>query len=136
MARPTKYKKEFCEQLVKFMSGGNSVINFCASIGITKDTFFRWVKEKEAFSDAYKKAFALCETFWENIGKRGILGLPITDAEGKEGHVNPALFCFYMKNRFHWTDRLEQKTDIKIKTVDPETLEKLKTIFGGADGNK
>jgi hypothetical protein len=135
MARPTKYKKEFCTQLIDFMGGGNSIVQFCAKIGIAKDTFYRWVKEKDAFSDAYKKGVILCEAFWENIGKRGIFGLPIVDDVGNEGHVNPALFCFYMKNRFHWTDKLEQQIDATVKTISPETRDKLQEIFNEGDVN-
>jgi hypothetical protein len=135
MARPTKYKKEFCGQLVSFMEKGNSIVQFCAAIGICKDTFYRWTKEKKAFSDAYKKGLALCETFWENVGKRGIFGLPIIDENGNEGHVNPALYCFYMKNRFHWTDKLEQQIDAAVKIIAPETRDKLKDIFNERDVN-
>jgi hypothetical protein len=117
------------------MAKGKSNINFCAAIGISKETFYTWVKEKKDFSDSYKKGRALCETFWENIGMRGILGLPIVDETGKEGHVNPAMFCFYMKNRFGWSDKQEQHITATVTTVSDETRDKLKKIFNNTGDN-
>ena len=52
--RPTKYKVEFCQQLIDFIKDGHSNEAFCAVIGICEDTFYRWRREKLDFSEAYK----------------------------------------------------------------------------------
>jgi ACT domain-containing protein len=110
--QPTKYKQEYWKILLEMMSKGKSVIQFCAKIGICRDTFYEWTNKHTEFSDTYKKAVELCESYWEDIGKRGILGLPVKDDGGNDCKINTGMYVFYMKNRFHWTDRLEQSMDI------------------------
>jgi hypothetical protein len=107
--QPTKYKQAYGKELLDMMTKGKSVIQFCAHIGICRDTFYEWVNKHTEFSDTYKKAIELCESYWEDIGKRGVLGLPIVDEKGNENRINTGMYVFYMKNRFHWKDRSEQE---------------------------
>jgi len=51
-----KYTPEIIQELIKYIEAGNYVETACDAVGISKDTFYRWMKEKSDFSDAIKKA--------------------------------------------------------------------------------
>lgn len=104
IGRPTKYKAEYCDLLVKHMKDGFSFESFGAHpVCVHKDTLYEWVKKHDEFADAKKRAEIECLKFWERIGIRG--------ATGKIANFNAASFIFNMKNRFKWTDRQEQSID-------------------------
>ena len=131
--RPTKYQKKFCKIILEKMQKGDSVVSCCAELGIAKDTFYNWVKEHTEFSDAYRIGMALAEKYWEEIGKLGIFGLEVESA-GKKGRVHPGMYSFFMKNRFKWTDRIEQVIDADVTSVSaadmtPEQRKQLIAAF-------
>jgi transposase len=98
--RPTKYKPEIAETLPDQFKDGQSVIEVCVQLGISKDTFYAWVKEYPEFSDSYKKGLEYSQQWWEKLGRAGTVGkIP----------VNPTMWIFNMKNRFRadWADRQE-----------------------------
>jgi transposase len=115
--RPTKYAKKHCETVLSLMKKGESVTACCAEIGIAKDTFYNWVKEHPEFSDAYKLGMVYAERWWENIGKKGVLSLEFKSSDGTSGRVHPGMYAFFMKNRFHWTDRVEQTVTAEINAA-------------------
>ena len=51
-----KYTPELVNELIKYIEAGNYIITACDAVGIHKDTFFDWLKEKSDFSDSIKKA--------------------------------------------------------------------------------
>lgn len=74
--RPSNYKPEFCEQIIKFCTKDLTEINtegkvvatqlptlkmFAISVGVTGETLIEWAKEKPQFSESYSKAKELCE---------------------------------------------------------------------------
>ena len=101
--RPTKYKEEFCDALVEYydkepVTDGKPtdlpvVVGFCRTIGISKDTFYAWVKKYDTFSDAYKKA----QTMQEHI--------LITN--GLAGRYDKTFAIFAAKNLIGWKDKQE-----------------------------
>lgn len=113
VGRPTKYKEEFCERLIEHMSRGLSFETFGASIGVSREVAFNWVKVHPDFLNAKKEAFDRCQLFWENIGVEGIWNQP----NGKI--LNTGNYVFQMKNRFKWTDRVEVSgvEDAEVKPI-------------------
>jgi len=111
--RPTKYSKKLCELLPYLFANGESVIEVCTYLDITKETFFQWVKEYPDFSDSYKKGQELSEAWWIRVGRMGSLG---------KMKLQPATWIFNMKNRFKWTDRqnmdITGNMDITIEKPD------------------
>jgi transposase-like protein len=87
---------------------GESVSEVCAELGIHKDTFFEWVKTYKEFSDAYKKGLELSEAWWTKLGRAGATG---------KAKIQPATWIFNMKNRFKWTDRVEQVVTATVDTA-------------------
>ena len=104
--RPTKYRSEMCTILEEMMREGASQIEVMAEIDITEDTFYRWKKENEEFSESVARGKLLSQAWWERIGR---VNLENTKFNYRGWYMN-------MKNRFQWTDKTDIKRD-EIKTV-------------------
>ena len=102
MARPTKYKLEYCQKLIDHMSMGFSYDTFGPSIGVCVRVASLWEKKHPEFLLAKQEAMGQCLLFWERMGIHG--------AAGKLPGFNATAFIFNMKNRFNWSDR----TDLRI----------------------
>jgi hypothetical protein len=111
--RPTKYKPEYCQELIDFMGQGYSIEAFAGKIDTHKDTIYQWVKAHPDFADAKRLGFAKCQVFWEEIGLRGLWN------EDGGPKLNTGNYIFQMKNRFKWTDRVEVSgvDDAEIKPI-------------------
>ncbi|AUR90449.1 DNA-packaging protein, partial [Vibrio phage 1.144.O._10N.286.45.B3] len=119
VGRPTKYKKEYCDTVVEFMSDGSSKVQFCAYVGICYETFMTWQREHEDFLASVKRAETVCQAWWESKGQKAIFG----EVEG----FNPTGYIFNLKNRFpqHYKDKHEvdhQSSDGSMTPKEPVTL--------------
>lgn len=56
MARKSKYNKEMVERICGFIRDGDTQRLTCKKVGIAEDTFCEWMKHKDGFSEAVKKA--------------------------------------------------------------------------------
>lgn len=101
--QPTKYKEEFADMLLGHMEAGYSLESFCAVADCCKDTIYEWLKVHDRFSDAYKKGKEKSLYFYEQIILKGI--------KGELPDLNTGLLCFFMKNRFGWSDKVENKNE-------------------------
>lgn len=99
--RPTKYKPEYCEQIVEHMKDGKSAISFARSIDVCMATITEWASVHPEFSASYKKAMSYCEDHWAQEGLKGLWN-------HKDGPtLNTGVWAFYMKARFGWSDKQE-----------------------------
>lgn len=89
VGRPTKYKKEYCEQLVTHMSDGASITSFAAEIDVSRSTITEWADNHQEFSAAVKRGKAKCAAWWERQGREGATG---------NKDINPTLVIFGLKN--------------------------------------
>lgn len=105
--RPTKYRPEYCQKLVDHMSQGYSYESFPAVVKVSLQTIYDWEKANPDYLEAKKRAFVESRLFWERIGIEGAVG-------GLE-KFNATAWIFTMKNRFHWRDRHETVTEVKVK---------------------
>jgi hypothetical protein len=112
VGRPTKYKEEYCDHIVEFMSDGSSKVQFCADIGISYDAFLRWQNENPRFHESVKRAELMCQSWWEKKSKSAIFG-------GVEG-FNATGYIFNMKNRFpeFYKDKQEIDMNAKVSSAD------------------
>ena len=101
--RPTKYRPEYCEKIIKAMSKGLSKAAASAECGFSHDSLYRWEKKYPEFSDAIKEGEHQCMLFWEKAGIQGMMG--------KIKGFNATSWIFNMKNRAHWQDRVEHSLD-------------------------
>lgn len=100
MAKPLTYKKEYCEMLEKHMEEGYSFEAFGGIIGTSRITLHRWREKYEEFRDAFERGYCKSLVYYEKLGKGAMLG--------KIPNFNTAIYCFNMKNRFGWSDKVEQ----------------------------
>jgi hypothetical protein len=126
--RPTKYKPEYCQQLIKFFSGPRTELivkaeitgkneyhkteyarvakelptlaKFARKIGVNKDTIVsEWVKKYPEFSDAYNTVKELQKEFLIDNGLAGL--------------YPPASYIFTAKNITDMKDKSEVDQNIK-----------------------
>lgn len=102
--RPSKYRKEMCQQAIDLMKEGASKIEVCAEIGITTETLYDWCNPDSDrfhpdFSDAIKNGMELCQAWWEKQGRTNLVGKYQGDS------FNSTLWYMNMKNRFKWADK-------------------------------
>lgn len=98
MARPTKYKPEYCEQLIEHMTNGFSFESFAGLISVDRQTIYNWIDAQPEFFDAKRQGFEKSRLFWEDVAIKGASGsMP----------VNATLTVFNLKNRFpkEWRDK-------------------------------
>lgn len=110
VGRPTKYRKEMCDQVPALMAQGMSLCELSAELGITRETLDQWRKSKRRFSDAVKKGLELSQCWWERQGR---LNLENREFQYPGWYMN-------MKNRFGWADKQETKHtgDLKVTIID------------------
>lgn len=116
--RPTKYKPEYCDQLVKYFdiephfetpvvytnkkgitkeevkylpSDLPTLAGFAKKLGIHRDTIHEWSKKHAKFSDSIKYAKECQEA------------ILVTNA--LHGEYSPAFSIFFAKNNLGWKDR-------------------------------
>lgn len=106
IGRPTKYRPEYCQEIIDFMAEGYSKEAFAGEIDVYVDAIYRWIKKYKAFSKAVKKAEAKCRLHWEELGHDMVVA----------GQGNATVWIFNMKNRFNWRDRSEDEETDKTVT--------------------
>lgn len=121
--RPTKYKPEFCQDLIDHLKEGLSIECFGATlhaaygVHVCKDTVYEWCKVYPEFSDAKKVGESYSQMFWEHLGIKGAKG----DYIGFSGSA----WIFNMKNRFKWRDQKEIEHSGAIASQSNVRLEKV-----------
>lgn len=118
--RPTLYKKEYCEKLIKHMAKGFSFESFAGLMRVSKQTIYEWLDKHKEFSDAKKEAMELNRLFWEQKGVQGLY------SEARKP-FNSTVWLFNMKNRFprEWRDKheVEQSGNVGIVWKEEKTYE-------------
>lgn len=104
--RPTKFKKEYCEGLIKHMSGGLSFDTYAAVIEVNPDTLYEWLKKHKNFSEAKKLASIKRNLFVENAYRAMAIGLPL-EFNGKVCKPNTVGMIYWTKNTLGWSDKVE-----------------------------
>lgn len=145
-----KYSEEIIEKICKLLKRGNTITTTCQAVGISKETFYQWMKKSD-FSDAIKKAMAIPDKKVENaLYKSAIMGHRYKEKEFKGVAVgekvkmilvktvtkiiapNVTAQIFYLKNRQpdEWKDRhdldVSGNMNIKVVTVVPRSKKRKK----------
>lgn len=119
MARPTKYKPEYPDQLIEHMKLGKSFETFAATVGVCDDTLREWCKVHPEFSAAKKRGWMLSMSWWEDVGRKSLFL-----EEGEK--FNATVWIYTMKCRFarYWGEKqevahvIEDKREIKKLSND------------------
>jgi len=108
--RPTKYKPQYCQELIDHMAQGLSYDCFIPSDQyVSTATLYVWEKEYPEFLEAKGMAFHKNRMFWEKVG-----------ADQATGAIqgSATAYVFNMKNRFNWSDRREIKIEDSSKATE------------------
>ncbi len=133
--RPSKYKTEYCEQLIEHMASGLSFESFAGVIEVNVDTLHEWAKVHEEFSDAKRLAFAKNMAFWEKLGIEHIINKTDSESLGdgvsssKSRSLNASVWIFNMKNRFKWRDRQPDETDVVVNNLSQANDDELQKLL-------
>lgn len=140
---PSKYKPEFCEQLVEHMSEGYSFESFGALIRVGRDTLYRWTREIEDFKEAKQVAEAMALKYFETAIKASSMDETIDDQKilrekFDPKKINVTTMQWFVKSRFHYVYSEKNVTVVEggEKPVQVEnkidlsklSLEELKTL--------
>jgi hypothetical protein len=113
--RPSKFGDVWTEEnqkkTLELYSEGAGDIEIIALLGIARDTFYNWLKDKEklVFSDTIKRGKVLSQVWWERNGRMNL--------HSKDFNNN--LWARNMTCRFKedWSEKQEEKNTI-INIVD------------------
>lgn len=112
MARPTKYKPEYCDAVVEHMSDGASLTSFAAEIDVARSTINEWIDNHPEFSESVKRGKAKCAAWWEALGRNNAM----------TGDGNATLVIFGLKNMGaeDWRDKQEFDHTSSDKSMSPQ----------------
>lgn len=99
--RPSKYKEEYCEESIEFLSDGYSVTALAGHFRVSVSTVYKWAEQHPDFSEALKTGQALAALWWERV-------LRNTALTG-EGNASCAIFGVKNRSRGEWKDKVEEK---------------------------
>lgn len=70
--RPTKYRAEYCEQVIELGKLGKSLVQIASALDVTKPTLADWCELYPDFSSAMEKSRAHAQAHWEELGYDGM----------------------------------------------------------------
>ena len=117
MGRPSKYKEEYCDMLIKHLAKGYPIETFAAEINVNPDTIYEWANRHPEFSEAKKIGLAHCIKFYIDMFHENKLTT-------KGSSFQQACWIFTMRNIAKWTDKVEVTSDKNNPIVinyDPRT---------------
>lgn len=97
--QPTKYRKEYCQQAIDFMSEGYSAKAFAGSLRVSLSTLNNWMNANPEFLAAIKTGQTAAAVWWEQtlkqVAKTGI------------GSAPAAIFGVKNRSQEEWRDKHE-----------------------------
>lgn len=134
VGRPSKYRPEYCEELIVHMSRGLSKESFAGVVGVDADTIRRWEHDHTEFYAAAARGKERSRLWWEANGARGLFDTTesTVDADGTRRTVsrrlNSRVWDLNMKNRFGWRDQVDHSVEISMRTPAEEAADISATI--------
>lgn len=112
MARPTKYKPEYCEQVIELGKEGKSLAQMCAHFDIARSTIDQWAEDYPAFSEALSRARVHMQAKLEEMGFAGLANR----------EFNAAVWKTTMAARFRedYTERKEVENKGQVVVIAQE----------------
>lgn len=72
--RPSVFSQQHLDDLQPLLTKGYSVTRICAEWDISRDTFYRWLRDHDSFKAEYEKHEAKRDAYWEEMGLAGMTG--------------------------------------------------------------
>lgn len=135
VGRPTKYKPEYCSQIIELGKEGKSIAQMASFFDVDKASIFRWAEDNEDFRTALARAKAHSQTWWEDKAQ----------AHLSSRDFNAQLWLKSVASRFRddYTERqqtelsgpngapvqVQQQSTVDVRALDPDQREALKQIL-------
>ena len=107
-----KYEQKHCVELYKKMAAGLSDTEVMSQWGISRATFYRWLKEVPELKEAHERGKVAFDAIHEDLGRQGML---------KQTDVDYQFWRDLGKYRHGWADKQSaatQNTQINIDTMN------------------
>ena len=108
----SSYTPEHCVKLYKDMAAGLSDTEVMAKWGISRSTFYRWVKEVPELKEAHERGKVAFDAIHEDLGRQGML---------KQTDVDYQFWRDLGKYRHGWAEKpsaATTNTQINIDTMN------------------
>jgi hypothetical protein len=92
--QPTKYKPEYCDELIHHMAQGFSFESFAGKIGVCRDTLYAWRDAHPEFSDSIKRGKDASLYAWEYKLRQSV----------DDRNINATSVYFALKCRFGYKE--------------------------------
>ena len=108
--RPTKYRPEYCQQLIEQSAKGWSLAENAHSLNVNRSTIDLWAKDHQEFHEALTRAKIAEQTWWERKGRESL----------GEKTFQPLVWKVSMQARFRddYTERKEISGGLTIVLPD------------------
>ena len=118
--RPTKYKPEFCQAVVEYMTQGFSLKACAGYLCTTYDSINDWMKIYPDFFHAVKDGQALAALWWEQK--------LMENADSGKGNASSCIFGVKNRSQEQWKDKheVDNTSSDGTMTAKPTTI----NIFG------
>lgn len=109
MTRATVYREEMIPEMIHMMTNGAKDSWIYAHWGITKETFYSWIREKPDFKEAHDQGLPLCEVWWEQKGME-----LMANSDNKAFNY----WIAFMNRKFGWNKSSDSQTNINIQNMN------------------
>lgn len=119
------YTPELCQKVIELGEQGKSWNQIATLFSTTRRTLYDYRQRYPEFQEAYMRSREACESYWEDIGQKGIKGiLP---------KFNPTTYQKYMQVQFPdtWREVTEQRITLadEVKKLSDSDLDaKIKAL--------
>lgn len=95
--QPTKYRPEFCEQIVELGSAGMLPAEVAAHFAVTKVTLHNWRNTHPEFFNAFALYKEICEGWWLKLNREQAEGTKNSYGSQNTRFILAAAFRYYDK---------------------------------------
>jgi len=139
VGRPSKYKPEYCEEIIRLGKEGKSIAQMAAFFDVDKASIFRWAEESDDFRTAFARAKVHSQNWWEDKAQQNLASRDF----------NAQLWLKSVASRFRddYTERTQteitgkdggavkvESNTISTKDMTPEQRDALRAILMAAKG--
>jgi DNA-binding transcriptional regulator YiaG len=120
--RPSKYKPEYCLQVVEFMSSGLSLTAFAASVDVSRETIEEWKRKHPEFSESCARAMAKAQAWFERKFNDNL--------SNREFQANACLTAMKARfTEFREASRVELSGSVTVSGVKEDDIAKAQAVL-------
>jgi len=106
---PTRYRPEYCDDVVECLKDGHSLAAFAATIGVAHRSIYAWMAGHPEFDEAVKRAQAKSALWWE----QRLLEL----VQDKRGNAGVIIFGLRNRAREEWDEGKRPQTSDRGEAI-------------------